>query len=71
MKRACFVKEIMNINVKVTTKKTRRVVIQNELNKLSEIFEMISTKGLTKDFINNNSILNSAKYLSSYKLQII
>ena len=61
----------MNINVKVTTKKTRRVVIQNELNKLSEIFEMISTKGLTKDFINNNSILNSAKYLSSYKLQII
>ena len=71
MKRACFVKEIMNINVKVTTKKTRGVVIQNELNKLSEIFEMISTKGLTKDFINNNSILNSAKYLSSYKLQII
>ena len=60
----------MNINVKVTTKKTGDVVIQNELNKLSEIFEMISTKGLTKDFINNNGILNSAKYLSSYKLQI-
>ena len=61
----------MNINVKITTKKTERVVIQNELNKLSEIFEITSTKGLTKDFINNNSILNSAKYLSSYKLQIV
>ena len=46
-------------------------MIQNELNKLSEIFEMISTKGLKKDFIKKYSILNSAKYLSSYKLQII
>ena len=38
---------------------------KNELNKLSEKVKAVSTKELTKDLINNFSILNGAKYISS------
>ena len=43
----------------------KHVLIENELNELSEKFKAISTKGLTKDLINKFSILNGAKYLPS------
>ena len=46
----------MNINKKFTSNKTNHVLIQNELNKLSRKVELISTKGLTKDLINNYGI---------------
>ena len=38
---------------------------KNELNGLSKNVKAISTKGLTKDLINNFSILNETKYFSS------
>ena len=38
---------------------------KNELNELSKKFKAISTKGLTKDFIDKFSICNGAKYFSS------
>ena len=37
---------------------------KKELNELSKKFKAISTKGLTKDLINNFSILNGAKHFS-------
>ena len=42
---------------------------KKELNELSKEMKAISTKGLTKDLINQFSILNGAKYFSSGKLQ--
>ena len=38
---------------------------ENELNELSKKVKSISTKGLTKDFINTTSILTGEKYFSS------
>ena len=37
---------------------------KNELNELSKKVKAISTKGLTKDLINEFSVLNGAKYIS-------
>ena len=44
-------------------------MVENELNKLSEKVELISTKWLTKDLINEHSILNSSKYFIEYRAQ--
>ena len=41
------------------------VLVENELNELSEKVRAISTKGLTKDLINKFSSLNGAIYFSS------
>ena len=49
---------------KLTLNKTKHVLVQNELNELSEKVKAISTKGLTKDLINKYSIVNGAKYFS-------
>ena len=38
---------------------------KNELNELSKKVKAMLTQGLTKDLINNFSILNGAKYFSS------
>ena len=38
---------------------------KNELDKLSKKIKALSTKGLTKDFIDKFNILNRAKYFSS------
>ena len=51
---ADFVKETdfdnkLNINKKVTSKKSKHVLVENELDELSGKIELISTKGLTKD----------------------
>ena len=40
------------INEKVTSNKTKYVLVENELNELSKKVEPISTKWLTKDLIN-------------------
>ena len=39
----------LNINKKVSSKKSKHVLVENELDKLSGKIELISTKGLTKD----------------------
>ena len=44
-------------------------MVQNDLNKLSEKFKLISTIELKKDWINTYSILNGSKYFSSHGLQ--
>ena len=38
------------------------MLVENELNEISEKAKAISAKGLTKDLINKYSILNGAKY---------
>ena len=48
------------MNKNVTLNKTNYVLVENELNELSEKFK--ATKGLAKDLINRFSILNGAKY---------
>ena len=45
--------------------KTKHLLVENELNELSKKVEAISTKGLTKDLINEFNILNGTKYFSS------
>ena len=45
--------------------KTRHVEFKFKLNDLSENIKLISTIGLTKDLINDYSVLNSWKYFSS------
>ena len=45
-------------------KKPKHVLVENELNELSEKVKATSTKGLTKDLINKFIILNGAKYYS-------
>ena len=55
---ACFVKKtdfddkLKYLDNKITSNKTKHVLIENELNKLSEKVKAISTKRLTKDLVN-------------------
>ena len=42
----------------------KHVLVENELNELSEKVKVISIPGLTKNLINQFSILNGAKYFS-------
>ena len=51
--------EILNKNV--TSNKTKNLLVEKELTKLSKKVEVISTKGLSKDLINGYKILNGAK----------
>ena len=44
-------------------------IVENEFNELLKKLKAISTKGSTKDLINEFSILNGAKYFSSGTLQ--
>ena len=48
-----FDDKLKSLNEKVTSNKTKRVLVQRGLNKLSEKIKLISTKGLTKGVINN------------------
>ena len=57
------------LNKKVTLNKLKHALVENELDELSEKVELISTKELTKDLINEYSILKGAKYFSSCVLQ--
>ena len=49
----------------VISNEAKYVLVENELNDLSNKIKATRTKGLTKDLINKFSILNGAKYFSS------
>ena len=51
----------LNINKKVSSKKSKHVLVENELDKLSGKIELISTKGLTKD----------SKYFAGVKMLLL
>ena len=55
---------ILRLNKNVTFNKTKHVLVENELNELSEKVKAISTEGLAKYLI-NKTIPNYAKYLYS------
>ena len=55
---ADFVKHLK----KVTSNKMKHALVENGLNELLETIKAISTEGLTKDLINEYSILNDTKY---------
>ena len=65
VKKIDFDDKLKNFNKNVTSNKTKQVLVENELNELSQKFEAILTKGLTKDLVNGYKILNGAKYFSS------
>ena len=59
-KRDRFWWKTKKINKKVTSNKTKHVLVENKLNE--QKVKAISTKGLTKDLINKYSTFNGAKY---------
>ena len=61
--------KLKNFNKNVTSNKTKHVVVENELNELSEKVKAISAKESTKTLINKYSILNGEKYFYSGILQ--
>ena len=63
--------KLKNLNKKVTLNKAKDELTRNELNKLSEKVERKSTKRLTKDLINNYSILNGGKYFAEIYHKIV
>ena len=69
VKAADFDDKLKKLFKNVTLKKTKHVIVQNELNKLSEKFKLTSAKGLAKSFINNYIIANSWKYFGEKGLQ--
>ena len=60
-----FDDKLNNLNEKVTSNKTKHVLVENELNELSKKADVISTKGLTKNLINGFEILYGTKNFSS------
>ena len=44
---------------------TKRVLVKNEFNEVSENVKPVSTKGLTKDLINKFNIFKGAKHFFS------
>ena len=69
VKAADFDDKLKKLFRNVTLKKTKHVIVQNELNKLSEKFKLTSAKGLAKSLINNYIIANSWKYFGEKGLQ--
>ena len=55
--------KLINVYKKVTLNKTRHVEVK-KIDDLSEEVKLISTKVLTKDFINKSSVLDSGKCFS-------
>ena len=60
-----FDDKLNNLNEKVTSNKTKHVLVENELNELWKKADVISTKGLTKNLINGFEILYGTKNFSS------
>ena len=54
--------KLKHLNKKVTSNKTKHVLVENELNDLSKKVKAISTNELTKDVINKYSLFNGANY---------
>ena len=57
-----FDEAVININKKVTSDKTKHGKAKKKLNDLAEKVKQLPTKGLTKDIVFVNSVLNSADY---------
>ena len=55
----------IKLKKKKNLNKKKHVLVENELDKLSEKVKVISTKRLTKELINKFDILNGAKCFSS------
>ena len=69
VKKIDFDDKLNNSNKNVTSYKKQHVLVENELNELSEKVKAISTKKLTKDLINSFSIINGSKYFFSVIFQ--
>ena len=69
LKKTDFHDKLKSLNKKITSNKTKYLLVENELNELSKKVEAISRKRLTKDWINKYKILNSTKCFSSEILQ--
>ena len=69
MKTIDFDDKLKNLNTKITSNKTKHVVVKNQLNEVSKKVEAISTKELTKDLKNRYSVINVAIYFYSGILQ--
>ena len=48
-----FGNKLKNVNKKVTSNKTKHVLVENELNEPSGKVDLMSTKGVTKDLIDS------------------
>ena len=57
-----FDDKLKNLNKNLSWNKTKHVLVENELNELSEKVKAISTKGLTKDLLHKFNIFNGSKY---------
>ena len=64
-----FDNKLLSFNKRINSNKTKHVLVENELNELSKKVEAISKKGLMKDLMNGNNILNKARCFSSGTLQ--
>ena len=64
VKKAEFEDKLKNLFEKVMSSKTKHVLLENELNELSEKVKAILARRLTKDLINKFTIFNGAKYNS-------
>ena len=71
IKKTAFDDKLKYLNKNVISNKTKHVLVENELNELSEKVKAISTKRLTKNLINKFSVLNGAKYFFQKHFQII
>ena len=69
VKKTDFDNKLISFNKRINSNKSKHVLVEIELNKLSKKVEAISTKGLKKDLINGYKILNRAKYFSLGILQ--
>ena len=65
VKKTDFDNKLKNLDKNISSNKTKHILVENELNEISEKVKTISTKGLAKDLINKSSILNGAKHFSS------
>ena len=58
VKKTDFGEKLKILNKKITSNKTKHLLIENELNRLSKKVKTISAKQLTKDWTNGCQILN-------------
>ena len=64
-KKTDFNNKLKDSNKKVTSNRTKHVLVEDELNKLSKNVEVISAKGLKEALIDKYSIFNGAKSFSN------
>ena len=58
LKKTDFDDNLKKLNKKITSNKTKHVLVENKLNKPSKKAEVISTKAVTKDLMNFLNIFN-------------